>query len=147
MILFAQSSFEAPSGLMTWMGCLAFLLVVLNQGWKFFGNITGRKQEIAPQPFVVEHAEKPVSEAQCAIHREDIIRRLNQQDQERAEMRTKMDDAEKTARVRSAGIYTKIEEVRKELSTNTDELRAEMNRNFQDTERTLGRIEGKLDKQ
>lgn len=46
---------------------------------------------------------------------------------------------------RSASIYAQIDKVRIELTENQEQLRADMQRNFQDTERALGRIEGKLD--
>jgi hypothetical protein len=54
------------------------------------------------------------------------------------------ESGEENARSRSAGIYKKIDEVRAEVSGKVDELRNQMTMQFKDTERALGRIEGKL---
>ena len=35
-------SLTPPPGLASWLACLAFLMVMLNQGWRFVGNIRGR---------------------------------------------------------------------------------------------------------
>lgn len=148
MILAQMTGLESVSAIT--LKDVVIIVIVLGifiyQSITFFERKKTRKQSISPQPLKVEHAEKFVSQTECAIHREDIIRRLDEQDKSRAEISKKMTEAEHTARVRSAGIYSKMEEMRKELTNNTNELRSEMNRNFNDTERTLGRIEGKLNK-
>lgn len=63
----------------------------------------------------------------------------------RAEMITDRRNNETHASSRSKTLYDKIDAVRLELTEKNEELRGEMQRNFQDTERALGRIEGKLD--
>ncbi len=63
----------------------------------------------------------------------------------RAEIKADRDANQVHASARSQTIFTQIEKVRVELMDKNDELRQEMQRNFQDTERALGRIEGKID--
>jgi hypothetical protein len=52
MIIFAQSNFTPPDGYVLWSAGLGFTLFLLNQGFKFWGNITGKSK--VPQPMNVE---------------------------------------------------------------------------------------------
>lgn len=63
----------------------------------------------------------------------------------RAEIKAERDANQIHASERSKTIFNQIDKVRVELNEKTDSLRDEMQRNFQDTERALGRIEGKID--
>jgi hypothetical protein len=53
-------------------------------------------------------------------------------------------DLENMARTRSAGLYQRIDEVRRELSTEQQAMRAEMQQGFKDIERAIGQLEGKI---
>lgn len=94
-----------------------------------------------PNPLLVSKATEWATEALCAARhaesREAIaeVRKAQEADRLREEQ---------VQRSRSAGIYSKLEEFRKELSQQNAETRKEMQRGFQDIERSIGRLEGKV---
>lgn len=90
---------------------------------------------------------KPGNE-QLETGRRELERRVSAAEGEIVKLREGQDHeralTEESARKRSAGIYIKMDELRKELSEKVDGLRDEVTQQFKDTERALGRIEGKL---
>lgn len=151
--MLAQTSLPDPNNFSSigWVIVILFALVGgANQILALVSRVSGkaRPTEIADQPVDIRIASEFVRKPDCDVHRGQLERRLEEQDRDRQDLRKMIsadrEKAEQTARIRTAGIYSKIDEVRKELTTAHGELRHELNRNFQDTERTLGRIEGKL---
>ena len=129
--------------------CLAAVSVAINSVWKLADRVKGRAQQREiQQPFIVEAAAQFARKEDFMAHASHVEHRLDEQDHDRQALRAAIERDraawEQSARVRSAGIYAKIDEVRKELDTAHTALRTEITRNFQDTERALGRIEGKL---
>lgn len=129
---------------------LAGIAVAANSILKLVDRFTGKGREITPQPLEVRAAAEFMRKQECDVHRNDIIRRLDEQDRDRSELRKIIHDDraanEHAARTRSAGIYQAINKVRDDLTERITEVRDEMAKAAQDTERALGRIEGKLDK-
>jgi hypothetical protein len=64
MLLLAQ----VPAGLSEWLGCLAFVLVLLDKGSAWLDRMRGKKQEFGPQPFEVKAAQEFVSRASYHVH-------------------------------------------------------------------------------
>lgn len=87
---------------------------------------------------------------QLEVGRRELERRISAVEKEQAESRKESqhekEQGESTARASRAALYKKVDDVRAELVTKVDDLRDEMTSQFKDTERALGRIEGKLDK-
>ena len=70
MVTFAQTEFTAPVGLAAWLGCAAFVLLLVNQAFKLRANVSGRnsQREILPQPLKVEPAAEYVPASAFAAH-------------------------------------------------------------------------------
>lgn len=86
----------------------------------------------------------------CDMRHDEITRRLDGHDAEISALRddAKQDraDGEVHASARSATIHRKIEDVRTELTGHINALRTEMSGGFKAVERSLGRIEGKVNR-
>jgi hypothetical protein len=119
-----------------WLACLAFVVFASRQLIGLWRELKGKDPN--PPNDTLEAGRRELErrvlagETALANLRQDIAH-----DREQTEI---------SARSRSAGVYNKVEEVRKELSCKVDELRDEVGQQFKDTERALGRIEGKLSK-
>lgn len=117
-----------------WLACAAFLLMMARNGLELYRGLKGKDP----------HPPNDTLEA----GRKELERRVSQVESETADIRRgaahERETSEVSARQRSAGIYNKIEEVRRELTGQVQELREEVGQQFKDTERALGRIEGKL---
>jgi hypothetical protein len=85
------------------------------------GALFAKRRKIEPQPLQVEEAEKFVTASACGSSHAHLIKRLDQHDEIIRDLWT-------TFRAENASI------------------RHEMTKGFQDMERALGRIEGKLDR-
>lgn len=94
--------------------------------------------------------EKFVTRDFCDLRHNELTRRLDGHDAEIASLRddAKQDraDGEVHASARSATIHRKIEDVRTELTGHINALRTEMSGGFKAVERSLGRIEGKVNR-
>jgi hypothetical protein len=101
-------------------------------------------------PFDIHTVPDAVTDRACHERHADVSRRLLSQDDEFKQLweriRADKESADASARARSAGIYSKIDEVRKELAAANTSLRTEIMAGFKDVERTIGRLEGKLEK-
>lgn len=113
------------------------------------GVFLKKKRQIEPQPLEVRAAAEFVTRDFCARQHEEWGRRQEELGVRVERLREVMSEDktsfEANASRRSAGIYQKIDEVRKELTEANEETRKQMVRGFQDLERAIGRLEGKLD--
>jgi hypothetical protein len=118
-----------------WLACAAFLLMFARNATALWRELKGKEPH--PPNDTLEAGRKELERRVTEVEKETAdIRRGASHDREAAEV---------SARNRSAGIYNKMEEVRKELTGQVQVLREEVGKQFKDTERALGRIEGKLD--
>jgi hypothetical protein len=122
------------------IGWIVAVFLGLCVGIYYLLEIIAKLRGKSPQP-----PNKQLDSAQ-----KDLERRVNMVEGAiigvRKEMADSQEKIEVSARSRSNGIYAKIEDVRHELSAAQESTRSEMHRGFQDIERTLGRLEGKLEK-
>lgn len=120
-MIFAQTT--PPAEIAAWLACAAFVMMMVNSGFKLTRNLRGAD----PQP--------PNSNLGQSI--QELDRRVSEIEVWRDDFATKLDE-DKTEII-AAGQHRE-ERLRAEIA----ELRHEVNRYSQDTERALGRIEGKL---
>ena len=117
---------------------------------------TVRKQRIEPQPLdvgiagpvTVKNDAGFVSQSLCQSLHSETDRRITRVEEDllalHRELKTDRETSDVSARQRSAGIYSKIDEVRKELAAANEGTRGELARGFKDVERAIGRLEGKI---
>ena len=126
----------AANNLAAWLACLFFLIAGMNALMKFWRNLKGKESS-------------PPNE-QLEVGRRELERRISATERELVDLRKEWsherEASDAASRQGRAGIYNKIEEVREQFIQKVDELAGEVAKQFQDTERALGRIEGKLDK-
>lgn len=117
-----------------WLACAVFVIGALNQVFRLWNNFKGEKALPAN-----EH---------LGIHQDLMERRIGAVEEvcksAAVDRHRDLQEAEHSARVRSAKLYEKIDETRKEMTTAQDEVRSEMQQGFKDMERALGRLEGKI---
>jgi t-SNARE complex subunit (syntaxin) len=121
------------------MGLGGFVMVAI----QFF-----RKPANVPQPLQIEKLDKFATRDFCEMKHLEISRRLDGHD---ADVRALYDEIKRDrqanqvhASERSANIHAKIDAVREELTDKIDTLRGDVTSGFQDVERAIGRIEGKI---
>jgi hypothetical protein len=117
-IMLAEVS--APVEIASWLGCAAFLVMLVNGVFKLKRNATGEVREIGPQPLTVKKADEFVTVQQCSLAHSGIVERLDGHD-------------------------AQIQELWSAMREEDEETRKRMDESFQSIQRALGRIEGKLD--
>jgi hypothetical protein len=94
------------------------------------GLVLGGKRKIEPDPLRVQKVENLVTKDFCLTSHNQIYQRLDGHDQQigaiRQEMKHDRETSESAARVRSAGIYNKMDDNRRELSDKIDALPAQL---------------------
>lgn len=127
---------EVAVNIAAWMAVAFFLMAFVKSALWFSDRIKGKDPK--PPNDILEHGRRELERRVAAVESEVAdLRRDLAHDRE---------SAESSARSRSAGIYSKIDQVREEMLAKVDDLRIEVGQQFKDTERALGRIEGKLEK-
>lgn len=124
---------QLGSPIVTFVLCVlgaASIATAVNQIWKVVDRLTGKSLN---QPLEVKQATMFVAERDCLGRYNHSVAEIARVDHDLKALRE-----ERSADLRAASesrhtIYEKIEEVREE-----------MNSGFKDTERALGRIEGKI---
>src|SRR5579872_1871494 len=118
-MMIAQFFESVPANLAGWVACLAFTLMLLNEGFKFFKNVKG------------DPGQPPNEQIQSSQNA--LTERVENLEEDLSEIRREMkEDREaqtKSASIRAAGIYKKIDEVRAELSANLESVRQELTDN------------------
>jgi len=137
--LLAESQFTPPMQIAGWLGCLSFTIWIVLMAVRLVKEL---KDKPAPSELQRDTAERYTPKSEFSAHATEC---RADRAALRAEMIADRRNNEVHASTRSKTIFDQIDKVRTELSTKHDELRGEMQRNFQDTERALGRIEGKID--
>lgn len=127
---------EPQAFLQFWI-IVAFIAMVVGQIISIVVSLANRKQQ-REVTFSFEPASKKEFD-ECALRCRSETLAL------RAELARDRESNQVHGSERSKTLFQQIEKVRVELMGKNEELRADMQRNFQDTERALGRIEGKLD--
>jgi hypothetical protein len=155
MTMFAQIS-DVPGEQVK--NVLLVLGWLLGLGMLVYGKWNKQKVQVADQPVdvsvagpvTVQKEERYVPKALCVQLHASTDQRITKVERDlgdlTTEFRAQRAQAEASARARSAGLYDKIDQVRLELAGQVSGLRAQFDTMRMDTERALGRIEGKLDK-
>jgi len=108
--MFAQFDLSAPPvGVAAWIGCFAFIVVLINAVIKLADRLRG-KQPYPPNEILekrVNGVEETMNEIESRVERH---REAN----------------DRAAQVRTAGIYTKVDQVRKESQEHTEAVRKEL---------------------
>ena len=73
MNLLAQIDFAgAPAGIAVWLGCFAFVLMLVNGGFKLAGNIKGRPPQEISQPLTVQAAREYATKQELSELRQEF---------------------------------------------------------------------------
>jgi hypothetical protein len=107
-----------PVEIASWLACLAFVVMLLNQGVKLYDRAQGnsRGTTIGPQPLMVREAEKFVTKETCMTHQNEVGEKLNRLEKAVAEARDKRDADQRDAAFSRKTIYGEIETLRKEMA-------------------------------
>lgn len=100
------NAFSPPVEIAGWLACLAFLIWIARGVIALTDRITGRKQELSPQPLTVEIAK--------TLHEQFADKRVFEKHVEEN-------------RSRHGQIFNRIEQIREEGRAHTDQSIAEMN--------------------
>jgi uncharacterized protein YPO0396 len=115
-MILAQIAPDMLKGINTWLLCAGALLWLGNEGWKFVQNVKGKKPEPANEQLHESH--------------KALSNRVDRMELEVAAVRKEMRDEhqanEKHASSRSNTIFGKMEDVRKELKKDIDDLNKEV---------------------
>lgn len=110
MPFIAEATNDVPVEIAKWLACLVFMVGLFNLCHKAYKNISGKKPH--PPNEQLDQSQKAVIERVDKVEeRIDEVARQQNSDRE---------EGEKTARVRSAGIYSKLEDVRKEMKNDLE---------------------------
>lgn len=107
-----------------------------------------RRNRIEPQPLMIKGADEYVNRDTCSHLHAETIRRIEEHSRQIEliweHIIKQKEETEAAARARSAKIYEKIEEVRTELSRDSKRTLEIVSKGFQDLERAIGHLEGKI---
>lgn len=121
-MIFAQIT--PPTEIAAWLACLAFVVMLVNGGFKLTDRITGRKQEIAPQPFAVTGT--PLGNAEIQRDLKSMNHRLKSLEDWRSDLTAKMDENKTeilaAGEERAVRIYDHVDNVRRELDAKIDAI-------------------------
>ncbi|HOC56645.1 MAG TPA: hypothetical protein PKI20_13565 [Verrucomicrobiota bacterium] len=144
--MFAQLN-DVPPDFLKW---LALAVIALIGGAAGIASIYSsiRRHRVEPQPLLVKGADEHVSKEFCAHLHSETVRRVDEHSRQIEliweHIVKQKEETEAAARARSAKIYEKIEEVRTELSRDSKRQLEMVSKGFQDLERAIGHLEGKL---
>jgi hypothetical protein len=133
MIMLAQISDIAPD----WLRNMAIFVAAASATVYYLKGAFGSKQK-REVSFSETAASKKEFDQFTAVTNANFVQVRDEMKKDRAENQIHASQRQKT-------IFEALEKVRVEVTDKHDELRAEIQRNFQDTERALGRIEGKIE--
>jgi len=135
---FAQFTPPTGSDLMVWLGCCAFIMMLVNQAIKIkTGIFPSRNQtDIYPQPLSVRESHDYVTEKDCHNMHASTEAQIK-------ELRAIRIDDIKLAAASREKMYGAIEKVRIELSASNETMKRDIAKGFQDVERAIGQLEGK----
>jgi hypothetical protein len=123
-------SITPPPGFAYWMASLAFLMVMLNQGWKFVGNIRGKPSSMELRQEV--HASF-LPRGEFDTYRFSVENRLG-------ELETDTENRDRTLRQELANLERRLNE--------SSERRLDaFNARLLEQLKAIARMEGKLDQQ
>jgi hypothetical protein len=124
--------------------------------WSVAGNVAlvitliamfARKKEarvISPQPLIIEQASRGVTERECLSRHDQSSVQIGALSMQLSEIRTlRVQDSKDSGAAREK-LYAAIKDVRLEVTSMHEASRREMSVGFQDIERALGRLEGKI---
>ena len=147
--------------LAAWIGCAAFVVMFANGVLKLTDRLKGKKpkppnetldntqRELARRLELLEsHSGRLMTQEQCNLSHQGITRQVNEHGTQIekiwATIRDERVNIEQSARGRSDKIYAQIETTRKELTDAITGTQHEMRKGFQDLERAIGRLEGRV---
>jgi hypothetical protein len=121
-------SLTPPPGLASWMACLAFLMVMLNQGWKHAGNLRGRPSGM---------------ELRQEVHASFLPR----QDFEhfRGAIEIRLSDLETDTEERDRALRIDLAQMEARLNAASERRLDEFNKRLIEQIRELARIQGRLE--
>lgn len=131
MSLLAQIPVD-PQPLAWFLAVLFFLVAGLNQVLHLADRLRGRKQEIAPQPLVVQPAQEYVSRSECHTLRLTLANRLESAENGLAELRAQLAADRQTlldaGEERARRLHQRMDALGLKLSEELGVLRGELKR-------------------
>ncbi len=127
-IVLAQLPTPTPSQLMSWLGCLGFVLLIVNQGFKLWQNLAGRSHiaEISPQPLEIRQATEFVRKLEFHETRDGIAHQIQQINNQLQEARgIRITDAKDAASSRRL-LHEEVKIARKDMLQHTENVRREL---------------------
>jgi hypothetical protein len=143
----AQFTNANPQFLKDFIIVVVGILGLCAAGASIYGVL--KKRRIEPQPLEVRAAQDFVTREFCGQMHAETVRRVDDHTHQIERIwntiKADKDAFEVSARARSAKIYEKIDEIRQELSEANVATRDCIGKGFQDVERAIGWLEGKID--
>ena len=144
----ALAQIAAPSGsdFMTFLACVALIAFLANLGLSIAAKVRGTRSQtnITNEPLMVQESVRPVNERDCLSRHDQSthqIKLLSSHIEDLRRLRTQ--DAKDSLLFRET-IFGAIEDVRREGTSNHQRTQESMSKGFQDLERAIGRVEGKI---
>lgn len=139
---FSAQAVPSATSLGFWISLFANLALIVS----VIVMITRKKETrtIKPQPLMIQHADQPVSESDCIARHSESTRQISHMENQLTELRTlRVQDTRDSSESRTK-MYNALRDLRLELTDKQDKIRDQMAKGLQDIERTLGRLEGKI---
>jgi hypothetical protein len=125
--MFADS-LTPPPGIATWLACLAFIMVMLNQGWRLVGNFRGKPSA----PEVQQEAHRTFA------LRTDVDARFVQLTQRMTELETDTEERDRSLRAELASMERRLNDAGEHRHEN-------FNARLLEQLRAVSRLEGRID--
>src|SRR5262245_3100619 len=124
--MFAQIPNVTGAQLMVWLGCLAFVIALVNQAMKLDDRMRGTKNEITPQPLEVKAAIEWVRQDECKSRHAQVATRTDGLEKQVQDLRRERLDDVRAAALSRKGIYDAINKTKTEMSEQIDGVRKEL---------------------
>lgn len=127
-IFFADTPVPTSLEFGGWMLCLAAFLGILNQFFKAKQNLFGEKTktQISPQPLSVRMEDIYATDRECQARHDREGKRIYDLSREIEMMRQERMKEVSSAASSRAAMYNRVEEVRKELTAHSENMRREL---------------------
>lgn len=141
--MIAQVPVPTPSGaeLMVWLGCLAFVFMLINQGGKVMDRVRGKKTELT-QPLEVRAAVEFVRAEECRGRHEANVGRIDAMNNKLIELETQRGEDLRIAAASRREIYKKIEAAQNDMAGKLEKVRDDVSEH---TESVRKELSDKLD--
>ena len=134
------------SEFMTFLACVALIAFLANLILSIKSKWGGARSQtnITNEPLMVQESVRPVNERDCLSRHDQSTHQIKTLSAHLEELRRLRIADAKDASLSREKLYAAIKDVRLEVTTIHESSRKEMTKGFQDIERALGRLEGKI---